>query len=184
MFTRKHLTQIAFLLVAAASAQVAQAQSSTQSIDKKGSLVGATFQGSDEPVNVQPGWEHTEGVPTPKTKSNVSLYVVDHYEKGQEHLFLLLQKTSAKAAKLVTWKILDTLYVKPLVKGQFVEFCATCKNGPKLSSETFISLVNKLTKQDKQNGYQDVAQMWLADRAAGKFMAATGVKSYLEGGKK
>ena len=184
MFSRRHYLSAA--LAAAftlASAQLADAQPSTQTTFKKGSLIGSTFQGSDEPANIQPGWEHLEGVPSPKTKGKVSAYGVDHYEKGSAHMYLFLQKISDKGLQAITWKVLDTLYVSQVPKGKSIEFCGTCRDGKKISPEVFITIINKVSKNDKDKGYHSIARIWQADRTAGKFVEPTGydIRSQLEG---
>ena len=181
MFSRRNYLSAALAVGALASTQFAQAQ--TQTTFKKGSLIGSTFQGSDEPANIQPGWDHLEGVPVPKSKAKVSAYGVDHYEKGPAHMYLFLQKISDKGVKAITWKVLDTLYVSQVPKGKTLEFCNACRNGTKPSNEVFITIRNKVSKNDKDKGYYSIAQMWMADRTTGKFIEPTGydVRSQMEG---
>ena len=170
-------------LVAAALTSAQHAGAQTQTTHKKGSLLGSTFQGSDEPTNLQPGWRHIEGVPSPKSKAKVSAYGVDHYERGSSHMYLFLQKISDKGVKMVTWKVLDTLYVSQLGKGQYIEFCGACKDMGKPTNEVFITIIdNKMSKKDKERGYYSIARMWQADRTAGKFKEPTGydIRSVIE----
>lgn len=181
MFLHRNYLSTALLVAACAATQSANAQ--TQTTQKKGSLIGSTFQGSDEPANIQPGWQHLEGVPSPKTKGKVSAYGVDHYEMGPAHLFLFLQKISDKGLQVITWKVLDTLYVSQVPKGKYIEFCNACRDGKKLSPEVFITINNKLSKNDKTKGYYSISRIWQADRTAGKFTEPTGydIRSQMEG---
>ena len=148
--------------------------------NKKGSLIGTTYNGSKSPNRFK-GWEDIGGLML--TPLNGTDYGVHQYKKGTSHVFLLEMLISYdETGNNPIWKILDTLTVSGVNGGRFTEPCICTKNG-KDPDELLVGLYNVPASADYKRGYYSIMRVWQANRKLARFVATSkeGVKAFIVG---